>query len=44
MAECDSCGAYVTDDFHRVFSDNEGYLDACPECEAVGKMTGETLL
>lgn len=33
MKECDGCGnENVSDDFHRVYSDNDGYLPGCVEC------------
>lgn len=34
MANCDHCGAHVSDRFARVFRDEEGRLDACPTCSA----------
>lgn len=38
MPECENCGSHVTNDFHRVFSDNNGVLHGCIEC-----MTGSDL-
>lgn len=38
MPECDECGAHVSDDFHRVFSEpGTGELRACPadDCKTV---------
>ena len=32
MPHCSNCGAFVTAAYHRVYSDNEGSLVACPEC------------
>jgi len=32
MKQCDNCGSPVTDDFHRVYSDNSGRLLACSQC------------
>lgn len=32
MAECPSCGAHVTEDFGRVFGDNQNQIDGCREC------------
>lgn len=32
MAECDNCGGWVTDEYKRVFSDNDGVLHGCIEC------------
>ena len=34
---CDNCDGWVTPDYHRVFSDNEGYLDGCLDCEGHGQ-------
>lgn len=38
--ECVGCGGYVTRDYHRVFSDNDGELHGCPECEGHGVPRG----
>ena len=32
MTSCSNCGAFVTDDFARVFGDNDDEVHACPEC------------
>lgn len=33
MPECDECGAHVSDDFQRVFSEpGSDVLRACPSC------------
>jgi hypothetical protein len=34
MAECTSCGGFVTDDYVRVFGDNEGNISECRSCRA----------
>lgn len=34
MAECNSCGGFVTDDYVRVFGDNEGNVSECRNCRA----------
>lgn len=34
MPRCDHCDAHVSDDFARVFQDEEGRLLACPNCSA----------
>jgi len=33
VSECEHCGAFVTDDFARVFGDNQNRVDGCIECE-----------
>lgn len=35
---CDHCGGQVSDDFHRVFSANDGTLHGCHDC-----MTGTAI-
>lgn len=30
--ECQNCGAMVSDDFARVFGDNDDQVHRCPEC------------
>lgn len=32
MRECDGCGAKVTVQYHRVWSDTDGVLHGCPNC------------
>lgn len=34
MPRCDHCGSHVSDRFARVFADENGDLNACPECSA----------
>jgi len=34
MPRCDHCGSHVSDRFARVFADEHGDLNACPECSA----------
>lgn len=34
MAECTSCGGFVTDDYVRVFGNNDNEIDACRSCRA----------
>lgn len=34
MAECTRCGGFVTDDYVRVFADNEGNISSCRSCRA----------
>lgn len=38
--ECDECGSYVTRDYHRVFSDNDGELHGCLACKGRGADRG----
>lgn len=40
---CDSCGASVTREYHRVLSDNEGILRSCLYCTEKGASRGEWL-
>lgn len=30
--ECQNCGGMVSDDFARVFGDNDDVVHGCPEC------------
>lgn len=39
MPRCDSCGAFVSADFHRVFS-RGGRLEGCVECSGHGRVVG----
>lgn len=39
MAECSHCGSFVTDDYVRVFGDNDGNLHECRSCRARGSTT-----
>lgn len=32
MPECANCGAFVSRDFQRVFSGNDGEVHGCREC------------
>jgi hypothetical protein len=34
MSRCDHCGSHVSERFARVFTDQEGRLNACPSCAA----------
>lgn len=34
MPECQNCKNHISDDFHRVFSDDNGDVNACPNCSA----------
>lgn len=34
MAECNGCGGFVTDDYVRVFGDNDGNVSECRNCRA----------
>jgi predicted RNA-binding Zn-ribbon protein involved in translation (DUF1610 family) len=34
MTECTHCGAHVSEQFVRVFSEEFGVVHACPECSA----------
>lgn len=34
MPTCDHCGAHVSERFERVFADEHGRLEACPNCAA----------
>jgi hypothetical protein len=40
MATCDRCGGYVSVDYVRVFGDNEGQIETCPDCRADGSESG----
>jgi len=33
MTSCENCGAFVTDQFARVYGDNSGEVHACFECQ-----------
>ncbi|WP_192498391.1 DUF7563 family protein [Halorussus halophilus] len=32
MTNCESCGAFVTEQFARTFGDNTDTVHACPDC------------
>jgi len=34
MPECNHCGAHVSEQFARVFADENGRVRACPACSA----------
>jgi hypothetical protein len=34
MPACDHCGNHVSDRFARVFADERGDVNACPNCSA----------
>ncbi|WP_327050623.1 DUF7563 family protein [Halomicrococcus gelatinilyticus] len=34
MPECNHCGAHVSEQFARVFADENGRVRACPDCSA----------
>ncbi|MFB6088044.1 MAG: hypothetical protein ABEJ85_05935 [Haloarculaceae archaeon] len=34
MPTCDHCSAHVSDQFARVFADEYGRINACPNCSA----------
>ncbi|WP_442904922.1 DUF7563 family protein [Haladaptatus sp. CMSO5] len=34
MPECNYCGSHVSDRFARVFADESGQVNACPNCSA----------
>jgi hypothetical protein len=34
MSSCDHCGSHVSERFARVFADEYGRLNACPNCSA----------
>ncbi len=38
MNECANCGETVTDDYRRVFADNDGTLHGCRHCRTSGSM------
>lgn len=33
MPKCEGCGRQVTEQFARVFGDNDGIVHACSKCE-----------
>lgn len=35
---CQGCGSFVTPQYKKVFSDNQGVLHACVHCETNGEM------
>lgn len=35
MRECENCGSSVSDQFARVFGDNENRIHGCPFCESL---------
>lgn len=37
MPECPTCKNYVTVDYLRVFGDNDGRIDTCPNCRGVDR-------
>lgn len=39
MATCDNCGRFVTADYARVFGDNEGVVEGCPDCATFSDLT-----
>jgi hypothetical protein len=44
MPECSTCSGHVSDQFVRVFGDEEGLVHACPACSAnagIGEATRE---
>jgi len=34
MSQCDHCGAHVSERFALVFADEQGDVNACPNCSA----------
>jgi len=34
MPACNHCGEHVSEDFARVFADEHGSVEACPNCSA----------
>jgi len=32
MKSCQGCGSPVTDDYARVFGDNDNQVSSCPDC------------
>jgi len=34
MPSCNHCGSHVSDQFARVFANEDGELHACPSCSA----------
>lgn len=34
MPTCEQCESHVSDDFQRVFGDDQGDVYACPNCSA----------
>lgn len=34
MPECSTCKSYLTADYIRVFGDNDGEIDSCPNCSS----------
>lgn len=43
MAKCANCDSHVSDDFHRVFADDEGKVRACPECAPQAGIAEESM-
>lgn len=41
MPKCDHCGSYVSNEFKRVFADDEGLILACVSCSSTAGI-GET--
>lgn len=39
MATCDNCGTFVTATYARVFGDNDGSVQGCPDCTALRYLT-----
>lgn len=34
MPECNNCESHISEDFSRVFADDNGEVHACPNCSA----------
>jgi hypothetical protein len=39
VPECRRCGSFVTQEFTRVFGDNEGQVDGCVDCRSTRELT-----
>lgn len=43
MPKCENCDSHISEDFYRVFSDDEGEVRACPSCSAQAGIAEESM-
>jgi hypothetical protein len=43
MPDCKNCGNHISDDFKRVFADDNGEVRACPNCAAQAGIAEESM-
>jgi hypothetical protein len=39
MASCNNCETFITPDYVRVFGDNDGIVQGCPDCTTFSDLT-----